>query len=201
MSITVRHLRATMRHTRPTLDLTRGLTAVITDICTRLPEFAHVDPHRLLVCLSRARRNSATGSYAKIVPMRFAGGLPYRTVGDHRYVLPQIPTPDGDVLYLIYVTIPRFFEQTYERRALALIHELYHIAQAFDGTIRRVGRGAHGASRAGYNAALEPLVATYLKAELPAEVLEVLRWDLKALAKTMTLVGRMLPLPKAIRLE
>ena len=170
------------------------------DLCMRLPEFAHVNPRRLLLCLARAHARSVGGVFAKIIPMRFADGTPFQTIKGRRYALPQIPTPDGDILYLIYIYVPRFFEQPFERRLLTLVHELYHIAPAFDGTIRRVGRGAHGASRHHFNADLQPLLDRYLAARPTEDTLAILHSDLKTLAHTHTLTGRMLAQPKAIAL-
>ena len=188
-----------MRRQRPSIDLTAQLEGILRDLCARMPEFAHVNPDRVLICLSRTRSRSG-GVFAKIAPMRFRDGTPFKTMGGRRYALPQIPTPNGDVLYLIYVYVPRFFEQPFERRLLTLVHELFHIAPAFDGTIRQVGNGAHGASRNRFNDSLQPLLQSYLAADPPEEALHILRADFTALAKDHTLTGRALPLPKAIQL-
>ena len=189
-----------MRPHRPALDLTACLEEILVDLCRTLPEFAHIDPARLLVCLAKARTRGPGGVYAKIIPQRFADGSPFKTVKGHRYALPQIPTPRGDVLYLIYVYTPRFFEQPFERRVLTLIHELYHIAPAFDGTLRRIGQRAHGASREQFNDNLQPLVERYLVAAPVSDAMTVLRESLQELSRRATLVGRTLPVPKAVRL-
>ncbi len=190
-----------MRRSRPTRNLTNELELVVQDLCTRLPEFAHVDPRRLLLCVTRARTLSRGGTFAKIVPMRFPTGTPLQTVNGKLFTLPQIPTPHGDILYLIYIFVPRFFEQSFESRLLTVMHELYHIAPEFDGTIRRFGTRAHGSSRERFNLSLHPLIDRYLLAAPPAELLDILHTDLKTLAKEAELVGRALPVPKAIRLS
>ena len=190
-----------MRVTRPTLNLTEHLERVLADMCARLPEFAHVAPRRMLACVAHSRRGTIGGTYAKIVPMRFQDGTPFKLINGSRYALPQIPTEHGDVLYLIYIYLPRFFDQPFERRLLTLIHELYHIAPNFDGTIRRVSnQRAHGASRAQFNANLEPMVQCYLAANPPEELMAPLRADLAQLTRQMALVGRSLPMPKSVRL-
>ncbi len=184
-----------MRHHKPTLHITDTLETVVADLCGGLPEFAHIDPRRLLLCAARARRGGPGGTYARIIPMRFADGTPFRTHKGMRYALPQIPTEHGDVLYLIYVYLPRFFEQPLERRVLTLIHELYHIAPAFDGTIRKFGARAHGGSRATFNARLEPMVDAYLaRDDVPAR--DILAADFTELSRQYTLIGR----AKAVRL-
>lgn len=188
-----------MRRQRPSINLTAQLEDVVRDLCARIPEFAHIQPNRLLLCLARTRGRRG-GVFAKIVPMRFQDGTPFKVIKGRQYALPQIPTPDGEILYLIYIYVPRFFEQPGERRLLTLIHELFHIAAVFDGTIRRVGNGAHGASRTRFNDNLQPLLQRYLASAPPAELLAILHSDFKTLAKENLLTGRAMALPKAILL-
>jgi hypothetical protein len=189
-----------MRRQRPSINITEHLELLAADLCHRLPELSHINPHRILFCLSHARQTSAGGTFAKIVPMRFPDASPLKTSGGKQYALPQIPTAEGDILYLIYVYIPRFFTQPFERRLLTLIHELYHISPAFDGTIRRIGSRAHGASREQFNANLQPMVDRYLADSPPEDLLTLLRGDLNILARQATLVGRGMALPKAVRI-
>jgi len=182
------------------LNLTELLASIAGDICYRLPEFAHIDVRRVLFAATTTRSKALGGVYAKIAAMRFADGTPIKVTHGAHYSLPQIPTPHGDILYIVYVYVPRFFEQSFERRVLTLIHELYHISPKFDGSIRKVGRGAHGASRESFNDALEPLVQRYLQAQPPAEMLMILRTDFPTLVRNYSLLARRFPLPKAIRL-
>ncbi len=190
-----------MRSAKPVVNITDQVEALTADLCARIPSLAHIDARRVLVCLTRTRRRAAGGTFAKIVPMCFPDGTPYKRDGEALFVLPQFPTPVGDVRYLIYLFVPRFFEQPAERRLLTLIHELYHIAPAFDGTIRRFGTRAHGNSREDYNARLEPLVQAYLASSPPAPLLAPLHHDLRALAKTASLIGRTMAVPKAVRIS
>jgi hypothetical protein len=189
-----------VRRHRPNINLTQALEGVVQDLCARLPEFAHINPRQLLVCMARARHSRGGGVFAKIVPMRFPDGTPFKIINGRQYALSQIPTPQGDILYLIYVYIPRFFEQPFERRLLTLVHELYHIAPAFDGTIRRIGRGAHGNSRDSFNAQLQPFIDRYLASQPVEDTLSILHSDFKVLAREYTLTGRAMSVPKAIQL-
>ncbi len=190
-----------MRVHRPSINLTERLESIVHDLCARIPDFAHINPRRLLVCVARTRSTRAGGTFAKIIPMRFPDGSPLKTVRGELFTLPQIPTAEGDVLYLIYVYLPRFFQQPFERRLLTLVHELYHIAPAFDGTIRLFGTRAHGASREMFNDRLQPLIQHYLATRPSEELLTILHDDLGALSRQATLVGRTLSLPKAIKLK
>ncbi|HEY3418532.1 MAG TPA: putative metallopeptidase [Armatimonadota bacterium] len=189
-----------MRTQRQRIDLSTQLERIIDDLCARVPEFSHINPRRVLVCLTRSRKRTPGGTFAKLVPMRFSDGSLWKTLHGHCYAFPQIPTAEGEVLYLIYIYIPRFFEQPFERRVLTLIHELYHIAPDFDGTIRRFGTRSHGGSRAKFNDNLQPLVDGYLALNPPEELLTILRHDLKTLSREATLFGRQMGLPKPVRL-
>ena len=62
--------------------------------------------------MATARNTSLNGIYAKIVPMRFPDGSYVKIHHGKKYLLPQISTKDGDVLYLIYIYFPRFFFTT-----------------------------------------------------------------------------------------
>jgi hypothetical protein len=185
---------------RPPFDLTQHLERLVSDLCARVPEFAHIDPQRLLLGVARSRTQTAGGAYAKIVPMRFPDGTPFKRTGGRCYVLPQIPTPAGEVLYLISIFVPRYFTLPFERRLLTLIHELYHIAPAFDGTIRQLRGRAHGPSRAGYNAALEPVLTRYLASAPADDLFTLVRADWTTLSRTYTLTGRALPPTRLIPL-
>lgn len=190
-----------MRVQRPSINLTERLELIVHDLCLRIPEFSHINPRRLLVCVARTRSARTDGAFAKIIPMRFPDGSPLKRVKGQLYALPQIPSADGDILYLIYLYLPRFFQQPFERRLLTLVHELYHIAPAFDGSIRLFGARAHGASREQFNDRLQPLIDGYLAARPPEELLAMLRQDLPSLSRQAILVGRSLSIPKAIRLN
>ena len=190
-----------MSRKQPSLNITDELEVVMVDLCSRIPEFSHINPRRILLCLSRARNNTTSGTFAKIVPMRFADGSPLQVHHGKTYALPQIPTPDGDVLYIIYIYFPRFFSQPFEGRLRTLIHELFHIAPAFDGAIRKIGARAHGGSRRQFDDQLNPLLTRYLEAAPPESMLQLLRADLKELMRGTTLCGRAMPLPKGIRIR
>lgn len=190
-----------MRSHRPSLNLTEQLEHIIADLCARIPELAHINPRRLLVSVARTRTRRAGGTFAKIIPMRFPDGTPLKTIKGELYSLPQIPTAEGDILYLIYVYMPRFFEQPFERRLLTLVHELYHIAPEFDGTIRLFGSRAHGSSRTLFNERLQPMIDHYLTTPPPNGLLSILQSDLATLSREATLVGRTLSVPKAVRLN
>jgi hypothetical protein len=186
-----------------TFNLTRALEELIADIVGRVSQFDHVDPSRILVCVTTTRGGGVQGMYAKIHPLRFAGGVRSREVrrGRRRFVctMPSISHRGSDLLYIIYFLAPRFFNLPPREKLITVFHELYHISPRFDGDIRRFpGRNyAHGASRKQYNALMGEFVDAYLR-QVGSEVFpELLARDMATLrAEYTVLVGRKYPAPK-----
>ena len=150
------------------------------DLSERLAELSHIEPTRVLFCLSRSRSAGLHGTYAHIVPLRFAGGTNEQTRRRGRlvetYRLPGFRHCGEEILYLIYLMVPRFLRLTVSQKLNTIIHELYHISEAFDGDIRRfAGRNfAHGPSRRAYNRLIAALAERYLAAAPEPGLLEFL---------------------------
>ncbi len=155
--------------TRPTVrrpNVSRAVRQLIRDVARRLPELAHVRADRIVVVAGEARR----ASRATVRPMRFPHGE--REKGGRRK--PSMTFRGHDVLYVITLR-PLFFRTgNAEKRVETVLHELLHIAPAFDGTLDPTRR--HNASGDGFEEALRPLVKRYL-ADCPAEVIERLAFD------------------------
>jgi hypothetical protein len=154
----------------------------------------------VIFCLAKAANRKKTGVFAKIIPMNFPNGLPYKKFNNELYSMPQILTPYGAVSYIIYIYLPRFFLQDLEKRLLTVIHELYHISPEFDGTIRMFGGRPHGNSREKFNENLKPIIEKYLQVA-DMKILEILGTDYRDLLNRHTITGRTLALPKAIRIK
>ena len=150
-----------------TFNFTAEMERLIGDISARMDEFAHIDPSRILVCVSSTRSGGVHGVQAKIHPLRFSGGAMTREVrrGRRRYLctMPAINHQGREILYLIYFLSPRFFNLPLREKLITIIHELYHISPSFDGDIRRfAGRNfAHGSSTRKYNALMANLADRY----------------------------------------
>lgn len=186
------------------LNLSAWLDTLCRDLTQKLPELDHIDAAQLLFCLSRSRVPGTHGVYARIAPLRFAGGRRELTSrrGRHleTYALPQLTHQGRDILYVIYLMLPRLLRLPFREKLRTIIHELYHISPAFDGDIRRFpGRNyAHGASRASYNRKIDQLVDAYLNTSPAEELLQPLHlreedWQ----NGTVHLTGLQLPLPRA----
>lgn len=185
-----------------TLNLTGELEILIRDITARTPEFSHIVPEKLLVCVTSGRA-SRGGSLAKIHPLRFAGGeRSVKARRGRRSVLCTMPTirhQGEEMLYVVYFLVPRFLELSLREKLITIFHELYHISPDFDGDIRRFpGRNyAHGSSTKSYNLLMGTFVDAYL-AKLPDHgVLSFLDGDLAALrARHKAIVARRLQAPR-----
>lgn len=186
-----------------TLNLTAELERLIADITDRMEEFNHIDPGRLLVCVSTTRGGGVHGTYAKIHPLRFAGGEKTRTVkrGRRTYncTMPTITHRGEEMLYVVYFLVPRFLNLSLKEKLVTVFHELYHISPAFDGDIRRFpGRNyAHGSSTKRYNAIMANLVERYLAGLADDASLRFLDGDIAALrGRHRAIVGRKFPMPR-----
>jgi predicted metallopeptidase len=151
-----------------TLNLTAELERLVADLVASLPVYRSIDPARLLICVSSTRSGGIGGTYAKIHPLRFAGGSRTTIIrrGRRRVTveLPAITHRGHDILYLIYFLVPRFLDLPLREKLITVCHELYHISPAFDGDLRRFpGRNyAHGSSRKKYNELIAGFVDEYL---------------------------------------
>ena len=90
------------------IDVREEIMPVIVSLVKDIPLLSHIDTRRIRLYATQARTDSKHGSYAKIVPMRFPDGKPSRTKKTHTETIQQISGPDGDILYLIYLYVPRF---------------------------------------------------------------------------------------------
>lgn len=185
-----------------TLNFTAELERLIADIAITIDAFQHVDPSRLMVCVNSSR-NSQCGAFAKIHHLRFPGGEQMQIVrrgrSSYRCTMPQITHKGVDLLYVIYFTLPRFMERSFNEKLVTIFHELYHISPSFDGDIRRfTGKNfAHGSSAKKYNQLMERFVESYLQLPDSAVKAAFLDNDMAALrAKYGMIVGRRLAMPK-----
>ena len=192
------------RHCTPALDLSAAMDNLCADLCHRLPELRHIEPDRVLFSLSRSRAGGTHGVYARIAPLRFCNGQRESSRRRGRYQetfrMPRLLHDGREILYLITLMVPRFLRLPFEQKLMTVIHELYHISEAFDGDIRRfAGRNfAHGHSREAYNRIIHTLMQSYLDTNPDPALLHPLQFDEKDWQdEGLRLSGLRVPLPKA----
>ncbi|SNB47881.1 putative metallopeptidase [Geobacter sp. DSM 9736] len=186
-------------------NITGALKRLIGDIVRRIGELHHIEPNRLLICVSSTRNGGIHGVYAKIHPLCFAGGVRTTEIrrGRRRCTcsLPTITHRGVEILYLIYFLVPRFLDLPLREKLVTIFHELYHISPEFNGDIRRfAGRNyAHGSSTRRYNQLMGRMVDRYLELIEDRTLLDFLEGNLEDLrTQHGTVVGRKHPVPRLL---
>ena len=185
------------------LNLTAELERLIADIAGKVEEFSHIDPQRILVCVSSTRGGGVHGTYAKIHPLCFENGTRCKTISRgvrrHTYEMPTISHRGVEMLYVVYFLIPRFLNLPFREKLITLFHELYHISPEFNGDIRRfTGKNyAHGSSTRRYNAQMDKLVGIYLGQHGDCSLAAFLEGNMEEIrVRYKTIVGRKLAAPR-----
>lgn len=131
------------------INLTDILTLIIHDMIKSTDEFARFDLSRILVCCASNRRDGRGATYGKLLPLRFKDGSEIIKHNGRFYTIPKVLFGNTEILYIIYLYIPRFFNLSAKEKVNVLFHELYHINPEFNGDIRRMGsfKSAHGHSK------------------------------------------------------
>jgi predicted metallopeptidase len=133
-----------------TINLTDVFTLIIHDIIKSTDEFKSFDINKILVCCASNRKDSQGGAtYGKLQPLRFKDGWEVTKFKKKFYAAPLIFINNVEILYILYLYIPKFFDMTVEDKINVLFHELYHINPKFDGDARQMGniKHVHGHSK------------------------------------------------------
>jgi hypothetical protein len=131
------------------------------DLASRAPEFAHLVPARVLVVAGEARR----ASRGSVKPLAFAHGKSRGPSGARK---PVVRVEGRRMLYCVTLR-PLFFRDSRpEQRIETLLHELYHVSPAFDGTLDPARRHARLGQK--FTRTFRPLLRRYLRG-CPPEVL------------------------------
>jgi predicted metallopeptidase len=186
-----------------TLNLTHEMERLIAAIVRQVEEFNHIDPDRIMICVSTTRGDGVHGTYAKIHPLRFENGsrttIVRRRRGTVLYEIPPITRQGMEMLYLIYFLVPRFLNLPLREKLITVFHELYHVSPTCNGDIRRFpGKNfAHGSSRKKFNALMAKLVETFLGSTDNLKKVAFLEGDVEAIrSRHCVLVGRRMATPK-----
>ena len=148
-----------MASRRPDLNL--AITALFEDVATRMPEFGHVRPERVIVVAGEARR----ASRGAVKPLTFAGARGRDALGNRK---PIVRVHGKRMLYCITLR-PLFFRgSTAHARVGTLIHELFHVSVLFDGTLDASHR--HATMGPAFDTRMRPLLRRYLR-HCPPELL------------------------------
>lgn len=131
------------------------------DLSTRAPEFSHLVPAKVLVVAGEARR----ASRGSVKPLAFARAKSRDHSGARK---PVVRVEGRRMLYCVTLR-PLFFRDSRpQQRVETLLHELYHVSAAFDGTLDPARRHARLGRK--FSRRFRPLVRRYLR-DCPPDVL------------------------------
>ena len=132
-----------------------------------MSEFSHLEPSRILVVAGEARR----ASHATVKPLAFSKGNRIDTLGRKK---PLVKVEGKRMLYCITLR-PLFFRRgTARERVATVLHELFHISTAFDGTLDSMRRHSTMGNR--FHQKFRPL-ESQLWNGLPADLVAPFAYD------------------------
>lgn len=148
-------------------DFTQAVRALIAQVATLHPHFAHLDARRILVVAGEARR----ASRGTVKPLTFAARKRTDSLGRKK---PLVKIDGRQMLYSITLR-PLFFRRSTPRQRVAtVLHELFHISKAFDGTLDHQRR--HEEAGEGFEAEFAPIERSCWK-RLPPELVAPFAYD------------------------
>lgn len=151
-------MRAVVKVRRP--DFTEAVRALIAHVAREHRDFAHLQAQRILVVAGEARR----ASRGTVKPLTFAAKKRVDSLGRKK---PLVKVNGRQMLYSITLR-PLFFRRSTPRQRVAtVLHELFHISKAFDGTLDHQRR--HDEAGEGFEAAFRPVERRCWK-RLPPEL-------------------------------
>ncbi len=178
---------------------------VCADIVFRLPAFSQIDLDCVGFSFCQTRNAGHYGVWASMTPLRFEGGAIETVRFSARWRYPQIilPGTNKPLLYVLSLYVPRFIDLSLSDKIDTLIHELYHINDAFDGDVRRFpgAHRAHGSMKE-YNRKVELLSKQWLASDPNPQLWDFLRYDFKTLtARYSKIFGIKINLPKPVKVR
>jgi len=185
----------------PEINLTDVITLIIQEIAHRSETFAHIDVHRVLVCLASNRSNSRGGTFGKLVPLRFKDGAETVRYRGRLYAMPRLNHRGLEQRYLIYFYHPRFFDLPPLEKLKVVFHELYHISPDFNGDVRRMGKrkSLHGGLRERFDELFEEEVREFYAYIKKTPYMKFLNMNARALNASFEKIGaRRMKMPKPV---
>lgn len=163
-------------------DFTHHMTRLCHELTCRVNALAHIDMNHVLVAATFNRKQTSYGVYADITPLRFAGGHLVGSSRGQQMKMPRIVDARGrEQLYIVTFFLPRFLRITGRERLEVVVHELWHVAPEFDGSLRRFPgpHRVHGPTPQAYDEQVSRLAGHFLKSAPSAESLAFLElsWD------------------------
>ncbi len=186
------------------INITDELSKLIEIISQKSCIFRHIDSSRILVCISSNRSNGRSGTYGKLVPLKFENGDSVQKYNGKYYTIPRIINNGIEQLYIIYFYMPKFFDLPDIEKLRVIFHELYHISEIFNGDIRRMGNSKiqHGYSKKKFNSFFDKELIDFHDFILTTSFIDFLRMDSSFLRREFgKIYCRRMKIPKPVILE
>lgn len=156
-----------MKKVRRRPDFTAAVSALITHVARAHTDFRHLDARRILIISGEARR----ASRGTVKPLTFAEKKRTDSMGRKK---PLVKLRGRQMLYSITLR-PLFFRRSTPRQRIAtVLHELFHISRAFDGTLDHQRR--HDEAGEGFEREFAPVERAVWK-RLPATLIAPFAYD------------------------
>jgi predicted metallopeptidase len=165
------------------LNFTDRMRELMRDIAVTCADLRHVDVSRVAVGFSQARHRALHGVFATTYPLRFPDRQRTTQRPHGTYEMPRVVLDGQEMLYVIEFRLPRFLDLPFDQKMVTVVHEMYHVSSACDGTLRRFagGKPHHTGSRRRFDAAMAGIATAYLAATARPELHAFLRQDFNAL--------------------
>lgn len=185
-------------------NITDALTLIINEMIIHTEEFKLFDINRILVCCGTNKSTSKGGIYGKLVPLKFENGNDIIKHKGYFYSIPRLTVNNIEIMYIIYLYIPKFLDLPAREKVDVMFHELYHINPGFNGDIRRMGKfkKAHGHSRKSFDENYKKYAETFYEQIVGTSFLKFLEMDTAALKKEFRRISyRRMKVPKPVRID
>ena len=185
-------------------NITDAFTLIIKEMITSTEEFKLFDINKILLCCGTNKSTSKGGIYGKLVPLKFENGNDIIKHKGHYYTIPKLRINNIEIIYIIYLYIPKFMDLPAKKKIDVMFHELYHINPAFNGDIRRMGKfkKAHGHSRKSFDEKYQDYAKAFYEQIKETPFLDFLELNTDALIKKFNKISyRRMKVPKPVRID
>ncbi len=185
-------------------NLTDALTLIIKEMIASTEEFKLFDINKILLCCGTNKSTSKGGIYGKLVPLKFENGNDIIKHRGYYYTIPKLRVNNIEIIYIIYLYIPKFLDLPAKEKIDVMFHELYHINPEFNGDIRRMGKfkKAHGHSRKSFDEKYKSYAEAFYEQIKETPFLDFLELNTDALMKKFNKISyRRMKVPKPVRID
>lgn len=150
------------------INYTEHIKRWCVDIIKKSPRLKHIDPDKIAYSIGNAREGKSRIRVAAMIGCKPKRG----SLADQLGIESQkILTPEGIIApYMLRVYFLRFYRESIDEKLDTLVHELWHIGEKFDGTLR-----AEGSHYSDFQDEVNEIICDYIDSEPDMEVVDWFR--------------------------